>query len=165
MGAGAIRPADMPNLRGVIYMLAYGSGYSTIITIVLSCGILVIVAWLFRQADKNFGGFYWRFSLAVVTTIVISYHCLGYDLSILFLPALLIIAHLERSTLRRWPRAMILTAFALLFFSPLELFLLTHGNRLGIVGWAVLLLLGGIALQTWKDASDNNASHQLAAEF
>lgn len=156
-GGGAIRPSDMPNLRGVIYTLGYGTPFSFIITVALSCGILVLAAWLCRKKEAVPELFCWKFSLAIVTTIVVSYHCLGYDLSILFLPVALIVAKLDHATLRDWPRGLIVTGMALLFFSPLELFLLTHGNRLGIIGWAVLLLLGGIALQTWTETAGRNS--------
>jgi len=156
MGGGAIKPSDMPNLRGVVYTLTH-TPYSGVITIALSCGILALAAWLCRKKEPMPELFGWKFSLAVVTTIMISYHCLGYDLSILFLPIALMVAQLEHPSLRGWPRGLIFTGVALLFFSPLELFLLTHGNRLGIIGWAVLVLLGGIALQTWTETAASNS--------
>lgn len=156
MAGGAIRPSDMPNLHGVIYTLGH-TPYSGFITIALSCGILVLAAWLCRKKEPAPELFCWKFSLAIGTTIVISYHCLGYDLSILFLPIALIVAKLDDPTLRGWPRGLIFIGLALLFFSPLEVFLLTHGNRLGIIGWAVLLLLGGIALQTWTQTASSNS--------
>jgi glycosyl transferase family 87 len=156
MAGGAIKPSDMPNLRGVIYVLARGSFDSGVITIVLSCATLVLAAWLCRKMETDASSLCWKLSLAIVTTAVISYHCMGYDLSILFLPLALIVGKLEQPGFRGWSRVLVFTGVALLFFSPLEL-LLSQGHRLGIIGWAVLLLLSGIVVQIWFQ-TQNGAS-------
>lgn len=148
MGGGAIRPSDMPNLRGVIYAPAYGR-LAAGIAIVLSCGILLLAAWQCRTRETAPDWFCWKFVLAMVATVVVSYHCLGYDLSVLLLPITLIISKLRSpGPLAPWSRALMLSGIGLLFFSPLQAFLL-RGNHLALIGWAALLLLGGIVVQIW----------------
>ena len=104
--------------------------------------------------------------MAIVTTIVISYHCLGYDLSIVFLPIALIIAKLQDpGNLRGWPRVLILSGVALLFLSPLQLVVLLRGNRLAVIGWAVLLLLSGIVVQIWLQTRCGDSSSARRGSF
>jgi hypothetical protein len=89
-----------------------------------------------------------NFSLAVVATILVSYHGLGYDLSILILPIFLLANELlGKEKIRRWPDVLTIAAIAVLFFSPLQLVLLMRSNRLALMGWAVLVLFVGIAGQ------------------
>jgi hypothetical protein len=166
MARGAIVPSDMPNLRGVIYVLAHDRFYSAGVAIVLSCGILLLAAWQCRSRESAPALFCWKFSLAIVTTIVISYHCLGYDLSMLFLPIALITAKLQDpGILRGWPRVLVLSGVTLLFFSPLQLFVLLRGNHLAVIGWAVILLLSGIAGQIWWETRCADPSSTRRGSF
>jgi hypothetical protein len=166
MARGAIMPSDMPNLRGVVYVLAHERFYSAWVAIVLSGGILLLAVWQCRSKEVTPGLFCWKFSLAIVTTIVISYHCLGYDLSIVFLPIALIIAKLQDpGNLRGWPRVLILSGVALLFLSPLQLVVLLRGNRLAVIGWAVLLLLSGIVVQIWLQTRCGDSSSARRGSF
>lgn len=149
MAGGAIKPSEMPNLRGMIHVLTSNHAYAgNVVTVLLSCGILLIAAILCRGREPATKLFYWKFSLAIVTSVFLSYHCLGYDLSILLLPIALIVAVLSGGEiLRLWPRALIFSGVAILFFSPLHLLLIAH--HAALMGWAVLLLLSGIAVQMW----------------
>ena len=157
MAGGAIKPSEMPNLRGMIHVLADNHSYVGVITILLSCGVLLVAAMLCRSREPAPDLFDWKFSLAIVTSIFVSYHCLGYDLSILLLPLTVIVATLSYpDTLNRWPRTLILSGVAILFFSPLYLFLI--GSRPALMGWAVLLLLSGIVAQIWFQAQNGNSA-------
>jgi len=145
MARGAIMPSDMPNLRGVFYLLLHGSSYAGVSGLVSSVGLLLFAAWRCRGGTNLFN---LKFSLAAVVTILVSYHGLGYDLSMLMLPALLLVNELlGRSEMREWPDFLTIAAITLLFFSPLQLILLMRSNRLAVMGWAVLLLFCGITGQ------------------
>ena len=156
MAGGAIKPSEMPNLRGMIHVMTSNHAYAgTVVTILLSCAILLIAAILCRHREPGAGEFYWKFSLAMVTSVFLSYHSLGYDLSILLLPIAMIVAAVSGGdSLRRWPRALIFSGVAILFFSPLYLFL--AGGHPALMGWAVLLLLSGIAMQMWLQMKNGN---------
>ena len=144
MARGAIVPSDMPNLRGVIYLLLGGSAFTDAIVLVASFVLLLAVAWYSRVAadpDSLDGGF----ALSLVTTVLVSYHAMGYDLSMLLLAAFLLgNCWLTAPALPRWPQKCMAFAVGLLFFSPLESVLLIKYNRLGLTGWFVLLWLVGI---------------------
>ena len=141
MARGAIVPSDMPNLRGVLYLLLRGQHVGAVAAALSVC-LFLFAVWRGRHvATAN--SFRWQFALAVVATVVISYHALGYDLSTLLLPIVLVLAEIQAEA-RDWPVWLIICAIAVLFFSPLQLFLLLRLNRLALVGWAVLLLMSGI---------------------
>jgi hypothetical protein len=145
MARGAIMPSDMPNLRGVLYLLLRGDSYVGVITLALSVGVLLFAAWKCRAGTSLFD---LKFSLGAVATVLVSYHGLGYDLSMLMLPILLLANELlGKSKVRGWPDSLTVAAIAVLFFSPLQLVLLTRSNRLALMGWVVLLLMCGIAGQ------------------
>lgn len=145
MARGAIMPSDMPNLRGVLYLLLHGNSYVGGAALVASVAALIFAAWRCRGGTNRFD---LKFSLAAVATVLVSYHGLGYDLSMLMLPVLLLANQLlGKDEARSWPDFLTIAAIALLFFSPLQLVLLMRGNRLALMGWAVLLLFLGIAGQ------------------
>ena len=152
MARGAIMPSDMPNLRGILYVLLRGDSYVGTVALVASVGLLLFTAWRSRRRasliDLNF-------SLGVVATVLVSYHGLGYDLSMLMLPILLLANELlgkdkdkdGKDKVRGWPDFLTIAAIAVLSFSPLSLLLLMRSNRLALMGWAVLMLFCGIAGQ------------------
>jgi len=157
MARGAIVPADMPNLRGVLYLLLPGVLHVDVVTVTLSVCIFLFTVWqgckigtgkIGRVKIGSGSLFPWQFALAVVTTVIVSYHCLGYDLSILLLPVVLLVHELRKeSHPREWSGVVIMVAVGVLFFSPLQLLLLLRFNRLALAGWAVLLWMVGIAGQ------------------
>jgi len=143
MARGAIMPSNMPNLRGVLYLLLHGDSYVGVVAIVSSLGMLLFTAWWSRGKTNLFD---LKVSLGVVATILVSYHALGYDLSMLLLPILLLANELlGKGKLSEWPDFLTVAAIAVLFFSPLQLVLLMQSNRLALMGWVVLSLLCGIA--------------------
>jgi hypothetical protein len=143
MAKGAIMPSDMPNLRGVLYLLLHGHSYVGAVALVLSVVVFFFAAWWCRAGTNRVD---LKFSLNVVATLLVSYHCLGYDLSILMLPILLLANELlGEGTVRGLPNLLTIAAIAVLFFSPLQLVLLMRSNRLALMGWVLLVWLFGIA--------------------
>jgi Glycosyltransferase family 87 len=143
MARGAIMPSDMPNLRGVLYLLLHGDSWVGVVALVSSVGVLLFSAW---RCGRGTNLFDLKFSLAAVATVLVSYHGLGYDLSMLMLPIVLVANELfGKGKVRGWPDFLTIAAIALLFFSPLQLVLLMRSNQLALMGWAVMSLFFGIA--------------------
>jgi hypothetical protein len=150
MARGAIMPSDMPNLRGLLYLILGDAPHAKAVVVVISGVTFLFAAWLSR-VNGNVGLRDLMFSLAAVITVLVSYHCLGYDLSLLMLPVLLLANELlGEDRPRGWPAGLMICAAAVLFFSPVHLFLLMRANRLALVGGAVLLGMFGIAGQILK---------------
>jgi hypothetical protein len=107
-----------------------------------------VAAWSTRSRDdsQDDSAYDLKFALAVFATVLVSYHGLGYDLCVLALPALLLAGWLkEKIGSSSWTRSTIIAGLAVLLFSPLQLVLLMRYNRLGWLGWAVLLCFVGLA--------------------
>jgi hypothetical protein len=128
-----------------LYLLLHGDSYAGMVTLALSAAVLIFAAW---RCFAGAGLFDLKVSLGAVATVLVSYHTLGYDLSLLMLPIVLLANELlGKGRFRGWPDFLTAGAIAVLFFSPLQLVLLMRGNRLALMGWVVLSLLFGIAGQ------------------
>jgi hypothetical protein len=144
MAQGAIMPSDMPNLRGVLYLIAPNLRYFDVLVVSLSAVLFLVAVWNSHSREDSADDL--KFALAVFTTVLVSYHGLGYDLCVLALPALLLAGWLkERIRSSPWTRPTIIAGLAVLLFSPLQLVLLMRYNRLALLGWAVLLCFVGLA--------------------
>jgi Glycosyltransferase family 87 len=142
MAQGAIMPSAMPNLRGIFYLLLHGDSAVLVIASVSSVGLLLFAA-LRCRAGANLVDL--KFSLIAVATVLVSYHALGYDLSMLMLPIFLLTNEfLGKGRVRRWNDFLTIAAIAVLFFSPLQLLLLTRSSRYALIGWILLLWMFGI---------------------
>jgi len=149
MAMGAIMPSDMPNLRGVLYLIASKASYLNLLVLFRSGVLFLRAAWSSRSlsfAPPDIATDDLKFSMAVFATVLVSYHALGYDLCILALPLLLIAGQSQRIIRSgSWTRAAILAGTAALLFSPLLLVLLMRFNRLALLGWGVLACFLGLA--------------------
>lgn len=144
---GALRPSDMPNLRGLIYIFAQHSDMVWLV-LTLSLVILLLVAWRLRANPDEEDSLDWNFSLALLAGTILSYYCLGHDLSIVFLPVAIITPKVCCAEVRPAARALIICALLMLFFSPLQLFLIGR-HQLGVMGWALVVFTTGVLVQTW----------------
>jgi hypothetical protein len=90
-GAGGAVVADMPSLHGIISRLMGTTNTSTSFLLTLLCSVAAILFawWQMRSTSRSL-----RFSLvlATVVTILVSYHTLTHDLSVLLPIALLLFA-------------------------------------------------------------------------
>ena len=150
----AIYPADMPNLRGLLWAVggdAVPTGVLHAVLALLSLGLLV---WALRPWGEKPGGdtpeFDRRFSLALVVTLLISYHAHLHDFSVLLLPALLLLTHLNvAGDPHKLRRGRALCAL-LLLLAPLCLLLLQWRQlyllSLGLLGlaWLAATEIGGV---------------------
>lgn len=148
MARGAIMPSDMPNLRGLLYLMAAHAPHFESLVVVLSLVLFVLAAWIsYSPGDENSGRTDdLKFSLVLLATVLVSYHGLGYDLCVLMLPILLLVGHLKTEAgPLPWTRVLLIAGLVILFFSPLQIVLLMRYSRLALLGWAVLLCFVGAA--------------------
>jgi hypothetical protein len=139
----AIVPSDMPNLRGILYLFMASKPYFGAALLLSSGIVFLFAAWRLR-GNGNLRLLNLKFSLAVVVTVLVSYHALRHDLSILVLPIFLLADELlDEKRLGGWPSAA--AVGAIIFFSPLQLVLSMRYNLLGIFGGVLVLCLFGIA--------------------
>ncbi len=141
---GAIRISDMPNVRGLLSLIFPGFAHLNWLIALLSAILFLVVAWSARSSESDSRGLV--FSLFIFTTVLVSYHALGHDLCILFLPLLLLAHSLPTSRSEAgWARFAILAGAIVLLSSPLDLVLLIRYNRFAWIALAELACLVGLA--------------------
>jgi hypothetical protein len=145
LARGAIVPSDMPNLRGALAIFFPGTPpHIVAVILVISLGLLLFTASECRKVfGKNLVEL--EFSLAAIATVLVSYHALIYDLSVLMVPVLLLADELLAG--KRWGRhrVLMMVAMATFFLPPLQVILSIRNQWAGILGWVLLLWLYGIA--------------------
>jgi hypothetical protein len=136
-GAGGFGPHAVPNLRGLVADLPglSVSGRWTATLIVVSSMTVFLLA--LRRIRNGRDSIFFAFSLAVVTTILISFHALSYDLTLLLPMVLFLLSRVAGVESKRLDAWTILLVF-LLFLSPLYVFLLLTVDRFF---WFSLILL------------------------
>jgi hypothetical protein len=147
--AGSDRvPAGMPNLRGLMYVLAPDWRYGPPVVLLLSLALLFFAAWRCRSPQGP-NSFDFNFSLSLVVTVLVSYHVVSYDLSILFIPVLLLANYLlEQGEVRKTSALVIAAGIALLFFAPVQLVLSLQYKKFALMGFVLLFWMYGIAEET-----------------
>jgi hypothetical protein len=141
-------PAGMPNLRGLMYVFPPGWRYAGPLLLLLSLALLFFVARRCRSM-RSAAAFDLNFSLALVATLLVSYHVVNYDLSVLLIPVFLLANYLfEEGNLHRWSLVIIALGIALLFCAPLELFLSLKHKEFALMGFVLILWMYGILEET-----------------
>ena len=86
-------PKDMPNLRGLLTVITRSTLSSAVSLTLLAAVSLLLLIYAIRNWNPNLPSlpdgrtrFGLGFSLSLVTTILVSYHCHSFDLSLLILP-------------------------------------------------------------------------------
>jgi hypothetical protein len=143
MAAGAIVPADNVTLRGILFVLLPAGDYLVPVILAASVALLGVAVWKLQKAGMSFES---KFAFAVVTTILVGYHAMGYDLTMLLLPIFLITDRLMANETYGRDQLLAKVAIALLFFSPAYMVLLMRYNHLAFMGLPVLLLFAVLAV-------------------
>jgi len=174
--AFVVRPALMPNLRGLIHVVLLRGNLEWLtgdVAILISFGLYSRCLYIWRQdVDVLESRFDLAFALVLVTTVLISYHLYAHDLFIITISIVLFFRFVSSET-----RAHRVTANAffflllVLFFPVVPRYLLT----LSEFGWVALLifmlyamLIVEIVRCRWKFAgvaeaqleTDSKTSHQ-----
>jgi hypothetical protein len=161
MAGGAINPSDMPNLRGSLYLVAANNPHFDMLAISLSVVVVLVAAWIVALPGNALPGRALqdddtndlKLCLAVLASVLVSYHGLVHDLCVLALPVLLLGGWLTDGIASgTWIRPTIAASLAVLVFSPLQLVLLMRYGRLALLGWVVLLCFIGVAGELWLRA-------------
>jgi hypothetical protein len=149
---------DMPNLRGLLEGWSFARGFpgAHAITIALSVGLLVwvIVKGRGRTSSSPRSGrdFDLRFSVAMVTAVLVSYHAFPYDLSLLVIPVLLVVNYaIETSSLHRYRNRALILPVGLLFLTPVYLLLWIRLDHFNLFATVLLLWTWGIVREiSWS---------------
>jgi hypothetical protein len=144
---GAIEPADMPNVRGLVAAVLPDSGGAALIVIAaVSIVILILAGLAFRRARCS-GNLGLGFSLALVATVLTSYHAFMYDLALLLWASFLVFSYVQDRTEK--PDAaslwLMLGPLGVLFSTPLLMLLWLRMGRLNLLTPILALWLYGIA--------------------
>jgi hypothetical protein len=145
LGRGAIVPTAMPNFRGFVAIFTRdGYTLSLGLTFAGSLFLLILAIRLFRGAERS-GRLDLAFSVAVLVSVLISYHAFMYDLSLLLLPVLFLVKiGVARERDARWSLAI---PISLLFFTPLLMFLWLGLGRLNYFVPVLFLWVWGMRQQ------------------
>jgi hypothetical protein len=107
--------------------------------------LLVLAIWICTpQRQQSY--FTLSFALTLTVALMVSYHLMPHDLSLLILPLLVIGDSLLSGELKGAPRSLFSVAAVSLFFTPLYLVLWFHFNRVSLMFLAVLLFALAISL-------------------
>src|SRR5262249_47066755 len=143
-----IVPIRMASVRGLLdnlLVLSTSKRVSDIAIAVVSLALVVFAARRWKTASRT--DFDLGFALCVIVTVLVSYHTLAYDLSLLLLPLALTIQHFLSGNdagpgvVPRRARGMILLVLFLLFFSPLHAYLVMRDGHYNL--FALVLLFWG----------------------
>ena len=142
-GSAAMNPKNMPNLRGLLVSFLGENSLSQWLTALLSLALLALAAWKW-QAEPRQPEFRLGFGLAITVAVMVSYHLMGHDLSLLLLPLMLAADWLCTDEAVGTARRLLIPAIGLLFFSPLYFLLWFRYQRASAMFWVVALLALGL---------------------
>ena len=141
-----IDPRDMPNLRGLVAGSLHLAGLpATLLIITLSIALVALAAYWWR-VSKLGRQFVLGFSLCLAVTIIISYHLLVHDLSLLILPILLLAELLVAGEIVGRARRILLASLVVLFLTPLYAVLQFSLREMNLMVFAVAMFAAGTAI-------------------
>jgi len=143
-GAAAMNPRVMPNLRGAVSSLAGDGNFAHVLIALISLALVGLAAERWK-ADPQQPGFALGFALTLTVAVMVSYHMMAHDLSVLLIPLLLAAEWLLRQSGRGIPRRLVTAAIGLLFLSPIYFLLWFRYQRFSLLFWVVALLAAGLS--------------------
>ncbi len=140
-----IYPRGMPNLRGLVAGLLHFEGLpAALLIIAISIALLALVAhWWRVEAGRQFS---LGFSLCLTVTIMVSYHLLAHDLSLIILPILLVAELLVAGEIVGPARRILFASIAVLFLTPLYATLQFWLREMNLMVFAVAMFAAGTAI-------------------
>ncbi|MGD0976569.1 MAG: glycosyltransferase family 87 protein [Candidatus Korobacteraceae bacterium] len=136
-GAGGFGPHAVPNLRGLIADLPGLRAPGPVTALLVLAASMVVFFVALRRIRNGRDSILFASSLAAVTTILVSFHALSYDLTLLLPMVLFLLSPLAGVEGKKIDARTILLV-VLLFLTPLYIFLLLAVNRFF---WFSLILL------------------------
>jgi len=119
--AFVVRPALMPNVRGLSNALLHGENFRAMApTVVISLALYALCLYLWcGKFDVVSSGFDLKFSLMLVTTVLISYHLYAHDLFPLSLSMILLFRYVSSADAHRPALSNLFYGLVLIFLLPL----------------------------------------------
>jgi len=137
-----IYPGMMPNVRGLFHLLLSGSISPIALNISILVVSLALMIWAVQNlktlSDPDNDRFDLEFSLAVVVTLLVSYHLLLHDLSVLALPAFLVLSRIHAQDFV-WSARRIFTIITVLLFFLTQSAMISLGLRQYSVSCVLLI--------------------------
>jgi hypothetical protein len=129
----------MANVRGLLTSLLSHVSKSASDTVIAAFSLALLLFAARKWKTTSLTEFDLGFSLCMIVTVLVGYHTLPYDLSLLLLPIVLTIDHLlEHQDIDRRTRLFFLVPLFLLSFSPLHAFLAIRNGHYNL--FALVLL-------------------------
>jgi hypothetical protein len=137
-----IYPANMPNIRGLLYDLLYKremESLSFALTVIISAAAYLLCLYLWRGGFDALNPILdLKFSLALLTTILISYHLYPHDLLPVVIAAILPFRYINIEGTSHKSLSLVFYIVLLILFLPvLPRYLISFS----VLGWGALPLL------------------------
>jgi hypothetical protein len=159
-GRGLVLPRDTPNLRGLLDATVSGWAPHWVVLSLIGLASAAAVAWAGVMKDRP-GSRDLIFCQGMIATFLVSYHAFAYDMSMMLLPALLMVAYLHQAN----PNCRGLTRFALLapaiflFVGPIYPWLWLGFHAMNLLALVLVLWMWGIS----REASKSTERSAIAA--
>jgi hypothetical protein len=155
----------MPNVRGLVAAVLPDSGRVALIAIaMISIVILILAGLVFRRARRA-GNLELGFSLALVATVLTSYHAFMYDLALLLWASLLVLSYVRdvasgSDAVSVW---LTLGPVAVLFSTPVLMLLWLRMGRGNLLAPVLVVWLYGIAKEVFASKAARLKSEWASA--
>jgi hypothetical protein len=137
-----IFPANMPNIRGLSHLMFHAGTLELIsvpTTVIISFGLYTLCLYFWRgNFDALDPGFDLKFSLVVVTTVLIGYHLYPHDLFPLTLPLILFFRGVNSGAITDGTLIKAFFFLLIIFFIPV---VPRYLIQIHLLGWGALLNL------------------------
>lgn len=159
-------PELMTNLRGLVYMTLDLFGLSrgtNVLTLALSILVYAVTVRLWRRCvDQENGCFDLAFSLALVTTALVSFHLYSYDGTLLAIPLILVLNRVLKVSKPYSALDRVFLVILIALFVPLLPNILLKAAMLAWWGLPLPILFGVIALWSVRRTASRGGESQFA---
>jgi Glycosyltransferase family 87 len=155
-----VYPESMTNLRGLSFLLLSllnANPLTNIANVVASLIVCGCCLWLWKnKTTENSSLFDLRFSLAVVTTVLVSFHLYTHDVIILLIPLLLIFSYILLGVARVPTARYVFLGGLILLNLPLVPYFLEVNGGFGWGVFAIILLYLALASEIYSFGEVNS---------
>jgi len=159
-----IFPANMPNIRGFLYVLLQAGNLEMLIgavTVVLSLGIYALCLYFWNGTyDALDPAFDLKFSLTIVTTVLISYHLYPHDLFLVALSLILLFRYVESGAVNYPAVSAAFFCLLIILFLPVVPRYLIEASALGWGALASLVLYAILTVEICRREQMNCSNRQ-----
>lgn len=155
-GRGLVLPRDTPNLRGLVDATLSGWAPHWVVLSLIGLASAVAVAWAGVMKGRP-GSSDLVFCQGMIATFLVSYHAFAYDMSMMLLPALLIVAYVQgrNQNCRGLTRFALLAPAIFLFVGPIYPWLWLRFHAMNLLALVLLFWMWGISREASKSTERN----------